>query len=170
MLHRFQGEGRSEVTMTRKWKETKLNLEVSGTTKPIYCISWSDDLYVGRGGRKFYCFASCCDNKVVIHEVEVGKPNGIYREKQTYIDGDEDEEYLTCTFGGRSILMNNEKGPQLLIVGGRAKLIKVIDTIQNRQIGWLRGHGSDIHDLKVSPRNEELLLSASSKYHSAFKS
>jgi WD40 repeat protein len=145
-----------------EWKETQLNLRLTDSSKPIYCISWSKDVHCDSSGRKFHYFASCGDTKVVIHEIEIDNPRGICREKQTYIDEDKDEEFLACVFGGRSTI-NTAKGPQLLITGGRGKVIKVIDTIQNRQIFLLRGHGSDIHDLKVSPQNEALLLSAAGK-------
>ena len=53
------------------------------------------------------------------------------------------------------------KGPQLLCVAGVRGLIKVLDPVQQKIITILRGHGSDIYDLKTSPTNNSLLLSAS---------
>lgn len=52
-------------------------------------------------------------------------------------------------------------GPQLVCVAGASTFIKVIDPIQKKQIGILRGHANDIYDLKASPTDENLLLSAS---------
>jgi polycomb protein EED len=53
------------------------------------------------------------------------------------------------------------RGPQLLCVAGVSKFIKVIDPVRKKQIATLRGHGHEIYDLKVSPTDENLLLSAS---------
>jgi WD40 repeat protein len=52
-------------------------------------------------------------------------------------------------------------GPQLLCVAGAGGLVKVIDPVQQRQVALLKGHGSDIYDMKVSPTDENLLLTGS---------
>jgi polycomb protein EED len=52
-------------------------------------------------------------------------------------------------------------GPQLLCVAGVRGVIKVLDPVLQRLVTILRGHGSDIYDLKVSPMNNNQLLSAS---------
>lgn len=52
-------------------------------------------------------------------------------------------------------------GPQLLCVAGSRGVIKVIDTVQQILVMTLSGHGHDIFDLKFSPADEWLLLSAS---------
>ena len=52
-------------------------------------------------------------------------------------------------------------GPQLLCVAGSRGVIKVIDTVQQMLVMTLSGHGHDIYDLKFSPADEWLLLSAS---------
>jgi polycomb protein EED len=52
-------------------------------------------------------------------------------------------------------------GPQLLCVAGAGAIVKVIDPVQKRLVWSLKGHGSDIYDMKISPTNEYLLLSAS---------
>lgn len=51
--------------------------------------------------------------------------------------------------------------PQLLCVAGAAGFVKVIDPVQRLHVSCLKGHGSEIYDMKVSPANEMLLLSAS---------
>jgi WD40 repeat protein len=52
-------------------------------------------------------------------------------------------------------------GPKLLCVGGASNVIKVIDIVQMKTVQLLRGHNNDIYDLKVSPVDENLLLSCS---------
>ncbi|KAL7549858.1 hypothetical protein ACHAWF_013115 [Thalassiosira exigua] len=52
-------------------------------------------------------------------------------------------------------------GPPLLCLGGTRGVIKVIDTVRRCLAGTLSGHGNDVTDLKFSPANEWLLLSAS---------
>ena len=66
------------------------------------------------------------------------------------------QNYMT-TVGNGSCSM----GPQLLCVAGAGAIIKVVDPVQRKQIYTLNGHGSDIYDLKVSPSDSFLLLSAS---------
>lgn len=52
-------------------------------------------------------------------------------------------------------------GPQLLCAAGVSGIIKVVDPVKMRQIASLHGHGDEVYDLKVSPTDENLLLSAS---------
>lgn len=66
------------------------------------------------------------------------------------------QNYMTTIGNGSCPL-----GPQLLCVAGAGAIIKVVDPVQRKQIHTLNGHGSDIYDLKVSPSDEFLLLSAS---------
>ena len=54
-----------------------------------------------------------------------------------------------------------QNGPPLLCLGGTRGIIKVIDTIRRSLFMTLSGHGNDVTDLKFSPTNEWLLLSAS---------
>ena len=56
---------------------------------------------------------------------------------------------------------NTQNGPPLLCLGGLRGVIKVIDTVRQSLFLTLSGHGNDITDLKFSPTNEWLLLSAS---------
>lgn len=52
-------------------------------------------------------------------------------------------------------------GPQLLCVAGTGAIIKVIDTCRRMLFTTLSGHGDDIYDLRFSPIDEWILLSAS---------
>ena len=54
-----------------------------------------------------------------------------------------------------------QNGPPLLCLAGARGIIKVIDTYRRSLFITLSGHGNDITDLKFSPANEWLLLSAS---------
>jgi WD40 repeat protein len=130
---------------------------------PLYCVAFSKDKYFDDSdGREFFCFATCGDLKVVIYEVEANNPDGIFRAKQTYRENkDIDEQFNTCVFAGRSraASRHSEKGPQLLMIGGRSGIIRAIDTWQNRQISELEFNTAEIFDLKVCPSNEYLLLS-----------
>ena len=60
-------------------------------------------------------------------------------------------------------LLDTQKfdGPQLLCVAGTRGVIKVIDPVRRMLFTTLSGHGDDIYDLKFSPANEWLILSAS---------
>lgn len=52
-------------------------------------------------------------------------------------------------------------GPQLLAVAGKRGIVKVIDTVRRSLILTLSGHGDEIYDMKYSPVDEWLLLTAS---------
>jgi len=93
--------------------------------------------------------------------------------RQVYKDIDEEENYFTCIFAGRSGMHNpnvhfeshddenDSLGPQLCCVGGKRGLIKVIDTVKQSLIFTLVGHTDELYDMKRCPVNEWLLLSAS---------
>lgn len=111
--------------------------------------------------------------------------------EQVFEDPDPDEDYYVCAFispshvgstypslrsnkqaktheGRRS---NARRSPSstssspcasmVVCVGGQQGVIRVIDPITNQVFGSLRGHGDEIFDLKPSPIDEHLLLSAS---------
>ena len=61
--------------------------------------------------------------------------------------------------------LSQRQGPPLLCVAGKRGIIKVIDTVLQSLVMTLVGHGDSVNDLKCSPANETLLLSAS-KDHS----
>ena len=61
--------------------------------------------------------------------------------------------------------LSQRQGPPILCVAGKRGIIKVIDTVLQSIVMTLLGHGDTVNDLKCSPTNEWLLLSAS-KDHS----
>lgn len=52
-------------------------------------------------------------------------------------------------------------GPQLLCAAGQRGVVKVIDTVRRFLLLTLSGHGDEIYDMKFSPADEWLLLTAS---------
>jgi WD40 repeat protein len=97
---------------------------------------------------------------------------------QSYMDSDAKEEFYACVFAGRSNefdartratttsqhqYLSGEAGtgPQLLCVAGMGRGIKVIDPVRQELVATLQGHGNHVYDLKLSPTNDFLLLSAS---------
>lgn len=57
--------------------------------------------------------------------------------------------------------LSNYDGPQLLAVAGLRGIVKVIDTVRRSLILTLSGHGDEIYDMKFSPTDKWLLLTAS---------
>jgi hypothetical protein len=92
-----------------------------------------------------------------------GKTNANASQNKAICIGDKQCEQTKGTKGQR---MNADRqGPPLLCVAGKSGIIKVIDTVQQELVMTLLGHGDLVNDLKCSPTNDWLLLSAS-KDHS----
>ena len=191
---------------------------------PIYCVSWSSDLYVSTTEHKttptptpnnnknnknkpskqqqgddkalYRCFATCAGNNVTIYEVD-RKGRGNIKMRQAYKDADTEEVFYSCAFGGRGapssthyisplptssdsseesflsavslpLTLTNPIGwttsassSQLLCCGGTRGIIKVIDPRRRSLIMTLSGHGDEIYDLRFSPMDEFLLITAS---------
>jgi len=133
----------------------------------------------------FRCFATCAGNFVTIYDV-ANQGRGNFTVRQAYEDADSDEVFYACAFGGRGIqahvpesmpkdvnesqrmTLSNPVGwtystssSQLLCCGGSRGIIKVIDPLRRALIMTLSGHGDEIYDLKFSPIDEFLLITAS---------
>jgi polycomb protein EED len=133
--------------------------------------------------------ASCSRRDLVVyklkrqHQTRVQPFGGLVLE-YCYTDADPYEDYFACEFAGRRAAVAMSPGefdsanhaksgrpssevsfletdPLLLCAGGIQSVIKVIDCRSRRLLGTLKGHGAAIHDLKISPVDEWLLLSAS---------
>ena len=70
--------------------------------KPLYCVTWSKDIFTNTRQKSFYYFATCGGINLSIFEIEIGNKSKDYRLKQSYYDNDENEEFHSCAFGGRS--------------------------------------------------------------------
>ena len=108
-----------------------------------------------------------------------------FQVRQVYRDADKDEVFYTCLFAGRRTRrrqddrvddhtqkkVNQENSsesqgcqsqqPQLCCVAGKRGIIKLVDTYEQSLVASLIGHTDEIYDLKCSPINEWLILSAS---------
>jgi polycomb protein EED len=94
------------------------------------------------------------------------KPLSGEKRAHNYVSQGSQDCRLTTNDLGRPLFqamtdMQTFDGPQLLCVAGTRGVIKVIDTARQMLAMTLSGHGKDIDDLKFSPTNEWLLLSAS---------
>jgi len=75
--------------------------------------------------------------------------------------------YVTLDSSGDTMVncdkfdVSKNDGPQLLLAAGERGIIKIIDTVYRRLFLTLSGHGDSIYDIKVSPCDTWLLLSAS---------
>jgi len=162
---------------------------------PIYCVAFSPSVHQNDddGGELKY-FATCAGKYVHIYEFaavsdvnmrqvycDVDDEEQFYtcafggrgimegktisssnQNKAIYIDGDKEcKESETDTIHDLSL----RQGPALLCVAGKRGIIKVIDTVLQTVVMTLLGHGDTVNDLKCSPTNDWLLLSAS-KDHS----
>ena len=80
-----------------------------------------------------------------------------------YKEGDPCLKYFPmktqCYQDSYDIMSRN--GPQLLCVAGSRGLIKIIDIRRKMLVLSLAGHGDEIYDMKFSPTNEWLLITAS---------
>jgi WD40 repeat protein len=73
---------------------------------------------------------------------------------------DENEEYF-CLAQSNIFESENLK---ILAVGGSNCIIKILDLTNKKEFGRLIGHRNDIYDLKFSPQNKNILLSASKDF------
>lgn len=102
---------------------------------------------------------------------------------QCYFDSHEHEDYYCCVFAGPSrtqvkvsggenetpytrrdstnSVLDANASSQFLCVAGHNGVIQVFDTTRKELRASLRGHRLDIYDLKVSPADEVMVLSAS---------
>lgn len=94
--------------------------------------------------------------------VTEGKTNGTNNQNKAIYIGDK-----KCKQSEKDTIhdLSLRQGPPLLCVAGKRGIIKVIDTVLQSLFLTLLGHGDVVNDLKCSPTNDWLLLSAS-KDHS----
>jgi len=82
--------------------------------------------------------------------------------KTTNVDQHSSREVNKDELGYPSLVHTDSfDGPELLLVAGTRGVIKVIDPVRKMLVSTLSGHGDDIYDLKFSPTDTWLLVSAS---------
>lgn len=101
-------------------------------------------------------FATCGSNRVSIYEC---KSDAEITLLQCYSDANGDEIYYSCCWSVDAV-----SSKPILAVGGYKKIIRIIDPMTKTANKHLMGHGGSIYDLKIHPRNVNLLLSASQDY------
>lgn len=166
-------------------------VEETKEKKDIYSIAWSEvheekTVHMAScSGRNLLLYRQEVPDGAQRSSGQQASSNYQLKLEYSYRDADSSEDYYACVFAGRTQLrpfvpkqqpqakaiaklppewesiLTKCKGPQLVCVGGEQGVIQVIDTVRQQSIQTLMGHGGAIYDLKVSPVDEWLLLSAS---------
>lgn len=82
-------------------------------------------------------------------------PNGTIKPMQVFHDGDA-EDFYVCTWS-----IDVATGAPLLLLGGKASLVKSINCSTGVLEACLEGHGQCINDIAVHPTRPHLVISAS---------
>lgn len=103
-------------------------------------------------------FATVGANRITVYKIEDDSIEPLL----CFADQNPNEEYYCCAWG---IDIRTKQKDSLVLAAGSHGIIRIISPYNTTPIKYLSGHGSAINDLKVSPTNPELVLSAS-KDHS----
>jgi len=98
-------------------------------------------------------FASVSMNRAVVYELAEG---GGICPLQSYVDENKEENFYALTWA-----RDGESGTPLLVIGGINGVMRILDCHLMSSPRTLKGHGNSINDLKTSPVNPSLILSAS---------
>lgn len=124
------------------------NVLKAGHGKPVFCVSFNNcDLFYRN------VFAAAGSNQVEIYECLKG---GDVEMLHAYRDPNPEESFYVCAWS-----IDLQTSAPLLIFAGVSGVIRMVDCREERLIHNFIGHGNSVNDLKVSPHDPELLLSAS---------
>ena len=143
-----------------EWKDVRdksKNAEYIRVTKQSFNI-YDVKFYPHPVGGADSVFAACGCGYTFICRVSEDQAKGA-EILRFFEDEDEDAELnsLCWTYDVDS------RNPLVCISGGKAT-IKILDVVDGELVRTLAGHGASIQDLAVSPKNPELLASASADY------
>lgn len=155
--------------------KTSGNLQESHK-EPIWCVSWSKGFSQSTTEAQNQCvsryLATCGSRYATVYRIVFDSNHSRRVDSkhfvmtQSHVTEDQEESFYACTFAGRSggdsiATMSNKRMPELLCVGGKRRLIHVIDLAAKKTVMTLHGHGDAILSLKPCPIDEWILLSSS---------
>jgi len=103
-----------------------------------------------------HIFSTVGGNRVSIYEC---KENGAMEVLQSYVDPEPDEVFYTCAWSYQPSTLQ----PRLAFAG-RQGIIRVIRPTDFNQERTFKGHGQAVNELRFSPKDPALLLSASADH------
>lgn len=98
-------------------------------------------------------FAAVGSNQVTIYECE--RNSGRIKLLSAYMDADSDENFFTCAWSYDGVT-----GLSLLAVAGSRGVIRVISPCSRQPAMNFIGHGLSINELRFSPKDHNILVSA----------
>lgn len=117
--------------------------------EPIFSIQFNPFV-------RYHMFASVGSNRITVYKIIDDEIVPVL----CFADPNKSEKFYCCTWA-----IDFKDNEVVLLAAGNMGIIRIISPSSSQSIKYLSGHGGAINDLKVSPINQELVLSAS-KDHS----